>query len=101
MTKYEALVRYINSKSIGCVIKRQDLIKLNQEIKRSDVTTTDNYRKLLTKFGILGPGKKPGEYVIKDHIPEKLTLHKLTTATQNVKILLKRNKPWFEELFSK
>ena len=76
MNKWEKIKRYINSKKIGTVIYRKNLMHHifhgPHPPTSSYGTTVDNYRRSLTKLGIL-EHTDLGEYTIRYHIREDLT----------------------------
>lgn len=100
MTKFEKVKRYINKQEIGSVVTRQKLLQINNEQKRTDATTTDNYRKIFTKLGFLEATEKPGHFIVKEHIPPKLQLLTANVILSSPEKLIRRNKTWFSKLFT-
>ena len=100
MTKYQKIKRYINKHKIGRIVRRQDLLRINKEIKKKDMSTTDNYRAMLMKVGILERTSRPGEYLIKEHIKDSLTLHKLRKLSGTEEQMLIRNVQWLGDVFT-
>lgn len=86
MNKWQALKQYINSKPIGTIITRKEILKYLEKQKIANyVTTIDTYRMLLSHVGILdrvmvGPHVLFGSYKIAFHIKEKTTLSQIRKA---------------------
>lgn len=77
MNKWETLKEYINSKEVGSIITRKDIIKFNKYRRTSSYgTTIDNYRRCLKILGILGYEDR-GKYIVKHHIRKDLTSSEL------------------------
>jgi len=77
MTTWDKLKTFINSKNVGDVIHRKDIIHyiyngpMPRKYLGSYGSTVDNYRKLLTKLGILEHTGR-GEYKLRYYIREDL-----------------------------
>ena len=82
MSIWEKLLKYINSKEVGDTIKRRDIIyhiyggPMPKRYQGSYGSTVDNYRRLLTRLGMLDHSGR-GEYELKFHIREDLKLNQL------------------------
>jgi len=100
ITKFEKLKKYINKQPIGSIIRRKDLVKEMQETRKDDVTTTDSYRALLTKVGILEETKTLGQYLLKDHIGRSLTLNYLKKLAGTKEQMLNKNVDWLKKIFT-
>jgi hypothetical protein len=80
MNKWEEVKRYVNSKEIGTVITRKDLMNLiyngPHPPTSSYGTTVDNYRRCLVLLGILDH-TNIGEYTLRYRMREDLTVAEL------------------------
>jgi hypothetical protein len=82
------LKEYINSKKIGDTIHRQELIQhvykgpMPKRYSTSYGSTLDNYRKLLTKLGVLQWIDR-GEYKLRYYIKNDLTTSQLQLLVTN------------------
>lgn len=77
MSKWETLKNYINSKEVGTIITRKEILKFNVYKRTSSYgTTIDNYRRCLKILGIL-ENEDRGKYKICCHIRKNLTSSEL------------------------
>jgi len=73
-SKWERLIKYINDQEIGTVITRGELKKYYnpKNSKFIKYSTIDNYRRLLTRAGVLEI-QKAGQYKILKHVKKDVT----------------------------
>ena len=88
VSKWSMIKEYINSKNIGDIILRQDLIHhvydgpMPARYRGSYGSTIDNYRKLLTNLGILEWVDR-GQYKLHHYIRNELTTVHIRLLVQN------------------
>lgn len=88
MNVWQSIKEYINSKNIGVTIRRQELVyhvykgPMPARYRASYGSTLDNYRRLLTKLGILEHTGR-GEYKLKHYIRNELTTSHLRLLVDN------------------
>ena len=88
MSTWNMIKSYINSQEIGAVINRKDLIyhvyggPMPKKYLGSYGSTLDNYRRLLTKLGLL-KHVSLGRYEVKYHIREDLKTNQLRLLVDN------------------
>jgi hypothetical protein len=93
---WQSIKEYINSKKIGDTIYRKELIQHVYKCayvsypKGSYGSTLDNYRRLLTRLGIL-EHTNIGEYKIQHHIRNDLTTAHLQLLIANGMTLSRRS----------
>jgi len=98
MNKWKALKEYINSRPIGTVITRKQLLKvIEKRVAARYITTMDSYRMQLKGVGILetvkvGPHVLFGSYRICFHIKDSVTTSQLRKAKSNTW------KSWFYDI---
>jgi len=92
--KWTRLVEYINKKSIGEIIYRKDIIKLNDEGSFGD-TTTDNLRLWLVHCEYLKSTGR-GEYKILRHINNKISSSDIKKMAYNYEYRMNHER--FEKL---
>ena len=81
MNQWEKFRDYINSIEIGSEVKRQEMLfhvyeKRSAWTGYSRMTTIDNYRKALSRLGIL-PTVRRGVYRVDHHIREDISFQKI------------------------
>ena len=88
MTTWQLIKEYINSKNIGDTIYRKDIVYYVYEgpmpvrFRTSYGSTLDNYRRLLTRLGIL-KHTGWGRYKLKHYIREDLSTVQLRLLVEN------------------
>ncbi len=88
ITLWEQIVTFVNSKKIGETIKRKDIIfhiyggPMPARYRGSYGSTIDNYRRMLTRLGILEHTGR-GEYELKHHLKKDLTSVQVRMLVEN------------------
>ena len=88
MTTWKKLLTFVNSKSIGDTILRQDIIHhiyngpMPAKYRSSYGSTVDNYRRLLTRLGMLEWSSR-GEYKLKHHITNNVSSKDIELLVNN------------------
>ena len=95
MSRWSAVKNYINSKEIGDIIWRGDLLLKaygTTKVNSGFMTTVDNYRSALAHVGVLVTVDR-GFYMIKAHINES------TTTTELYKAAFSHDyRQWFHDI---
>ncbi len=81
MTLWEKIVDFINSKEVGTIIKRKELLELDgynlEKGQTSSFNTVDSYRLILTNTSHLEKCKKNGWYKLINKVPNELSFNDL------------------------
>jgi len=94
MSSWDNLIKYINSKDIGYIVERKEIMNLNNEGKLRN-TTTDNMRLWLTNCEYLKHIDK-GKYKILKHINPNVSSSEIKKRSYNYEYRM--NQERFEKL---
>lgn len=85
---WDQLFEFINSKEVGETIKRQDIVyhiykgPMPSKYNGSYGTTVDNYRRMLTRLGVLKHVAR-GKYELKNRLKIKLSSIEVRMLVEN------------------